>query len=129
LTQSRPDGNQINDEIAPMAQDIIIKKLKPSAFHGTPLNSFLTRFQADSLIMVGTTTSGCVRASVLDAFSENYRITLAEEGCFDRSQASHAINLCDMHAKYADVVGTDECIAYIDSLPDGLFELPPGMPD
>ncbi|MCZ6875824.1 MAG: isochorismatase family protein [bacterium] len=62
MTQSRPDGNQINDEIAPMAQDIIIKKLKPSAFHGTPFNSFLTCFQADSLIMVGTTTSGCVRA-------------------------------------------------------------------
>lgn len=129
LTRARPDGNAINHEIAPLPQDIVIKKLKPSGFHGTPMTSFLTRFQADSLIMVGTTTSGCVRASVLDAFSENYRITLAEEGCFDRSQASHAINLCDMNAKYADVVATDACIAYIDSLPDGLFELPAGIPD
>ena len=129
LAQRPVDGNRINDEIAPMPQDILIKKLKPSAFHGTPLTSFLTRLQADSLIMVGTTTSGCVRASVLDAFSENYRVTLAEEGCFDRSQASHAINLCDMHAKYADVVGTEECVAYIKNLPDGLFELPPGIPD
>jgi nicotinamidase-related amidase len=128
-TQTPLDGNAINAEIAPMPQDLIIKKLKPSAFHGTPLGSFLTRFQADSLIMVGTTTSGCVRASVLDAFSENYRITLAEEGCFDRSQASHAINLCDMNAKYADVVSTDICIAYIDRLPSGLFELPAGVPD
>ncbi len=128
VTQTQIDGNAINHEIAPEPQDIVVKKLKPSAFHGTPLSSFLTRLQADSLIMVGTTTSGCVRASVLDAFSENYRITLAEEGCFDRSQASHAINLCDMHAKYADVVSTDECLTYIESLPDGLFELPPGAP-
>ncbi len=129
LTQTHLDGNAINHEIAPMPQDIVIKKLKPSAFHGTPLSSFLTRFQADSIIMVGTTTSGCVRASVLDAFSENYRVTLAEEGCFDRSEASHAINLCDMQAKYADVASTDECIAYIESLPGGLFELPAGAPD
>ncbi len=123
-TQMHLDGNEINHEIAPMPQDIVIKKLKPSAFHGTPLSSLLRKFQADSLIMVGTTTSGCLRASVLDAFSENYRLTLAEEGCFDRSEASHAINLWDMNAKYADVVATDECIAYIESLPDGLFKLP-----
>jgi len=126
VPQTNLDGNEINAEIAPMPQDIVIKKLKPSAFHGTPLSSFLTQFKADSVIMVGTTTSGCVRASVLDAFSENFRITLAEEGCFDRSQASHAINLCDMHAKYADVVGTEEVVSYIEGLPDGLFELPKG---
>ena len=115
------DGNDIVDEIAPNAQDIVIHKIKPSAFHGTPLKSFLTLLKADSLIVAGTTTSGCVRASVIDAFSENFRIALAEEGCFDRSQASHAINLCDMNAKYADVVATDEVVNYIDGLPDGLF--------
>ena len=69
-----------------------------------------------------------MRASVIDAFSENFRIALAEEGCFDRSQASHAINLCDMNAKYADVVATDEVVNYIDGLPDGLFDLPAGTP-
>ena len=78
--------------------------------------------------MTGTTTSGCVRASVIDAFSENYRVTLAEEGCFDRSEASHAINLCDMNAKYADVISTDEIIERIESLPDDLFDLPSGKP-
>ena len=67
-----------------------------------------------------------VRASVLDAFSENYHVALAEEGCFDRSQASHAINLCDMNAKYADVISTDSIIDYIDGLEDGLFDLPKG---
>lgn len=123
-TQTNLDGNDINHEVAPLPQDIVIKKLKPSAFAGTPMNSFLINFKADSIIMVGTTTSGCVRATTIDAFSENYRVTLAEEGCFDRSQASHAINLCDMNAKYADVISTDEIVAHIETLPDGLFELP-----
>ena len=81
---------------------------------------------ADSVIVVGTTTSGCVRATVVDAFSLNYRVILAEEGCFDRSEASHAISLCDMHAKYADVVPTAEVLAYFDRLPADLFDLPSG---
>jgi maleamate amidohydrolase len=67
-----------------------------------------------------------VRATVLDGFSLNYRIALAEEGCFDRSQASHAINLCDMNAKYADVVKTDEVLAFFDTLPSGMYDLPSG---
>jgi isochorismate hydrolase len=67
-----------------------------------------------------------VRASVLDAFSNNLRVSLVEEGCFDRAQASHAINLCDMHAKYADVVKLDDALAQIDRLPGGLFPNLPG---
>jgi nicotinamidase-related amidase len=90
------------------------------------LESFLTLLKADSVILVGTTTSGCVRATALDAFSANYRVTVVEDGCFDRSQASHAINLCDLNAKYADVVAADEVLAYIEALPDGLFDLPTG---
>jgi maleamate amidohydrolase len=78
------------------------------------------------VIVTGTTTSGCVRATVLDAFSLNYRIALAEEGCFDRSQASHAINLCDMNAKYADVVKTAEVLEFFDKLPSGQYDLPKG---
>ncbi len=119
-------GDTIVAEIAPQTRDIVIAKLKASAFHGTPLSSFLTLLGADSLIVTGTTTSGCVRATVLDAFAENYRVAVVEEGCFDRSQASHAINLCDMHAKYADVVKLEETIAFIQSLPQGLFHLPQG---
>lgn len=122
------NGDEIVPDITPEPQDIVIAKHKPSAFHGTALRGFLTLLGADSLVVAGTTTSGCVRASVIDAFSENYRVAVVEEGCFDRSQASHAINLCDMHAKYADVVKLDEAIAFIDGLPEGLFELPPGAP-
>lgn len=110
------DGNEIMDEIAPSPQDIVIYKHKPSAFSGTPLSGFLNDLGADSLLVTGTTTSGCVRASVIDAFSNNYRVSVVEEGCFDRSQASHAINLCDMHAKYADVVTTEDALAYVNGL-------------
>jgi maleamate amidohydrolase len=121
------DGNEIVAEIAPGPQDIVVYKQKPSGFFGTNMASYLTLLGADSVIVTGTTTSGCVRATVLDAFSLNYRITLAEEGCFDRSQASHAINLCDMNAKYADVIKTDEVLGFFDTLPSGLFDLPKGV--
>lgn len=116
VTGFNRDGNDIMDEIAPSPQDIVIRKHKPSAFSGTPLMAFLNDLGADSLIVTGTTTSGCVRASVIDAFSNNLRVAVVEEGCFDRSQASHAVNLCDMHAKYADVIGVDEALTFIDGL-------------
>jgi maleamate amidohydrolase len=123
---SGQDGNTIVPDIAPQPQDIVIEKLKPSAFFGSPLLSFLVLLGADSLIIAGTTTSGCVRATVVDAFSNNYRVAIVEEGCFDRSQASHALSLCDMNAKYADVVRLEETLAYIEALPKGLFNLPAG---
>jgi maleamate amidohydrolase len=120
------DGNEIVAMIAPGPKDIVIRKQKPSGFFGTNLASYLTLLGCDSVIVVGTTTSGCVRATVVDAFSLNYRVALAEEGCFDRSEASHAVSLCDMHAKYADVVPTAEVLSYFDGLPGELFDLPTG---
>src|SRR3977135_330930 len=124
---SNLDGNEIVAPIAPGPQDIVIYKQKPSGFFGTNMASYLTLIGCDSAIVTGTTTWGWVRHSVLDAFSLNYRITLAEEGCFDRSQASHAINLCDMNAKYADVVKPAEVLAFFDTLPTGMFDLPKGV--
>ena len=120
------DGNDIMDEIAPGPKDVVIRKLKPSAFNGTNLMGFLNDLGANSLIVTGTTTSGCVRASVIDAFGLNIRCSLVEEACFDRSEASHAINLCDMHAKYADVVSTEEALEYVESL-DEEYNLPTGV--
>jgi maleamate amidohydrolase len=122
----RVDGNEIVAVIAPGPRDIVIRKQKPSGFFGTNLASYLTLLGCDSIIVVGTTTSGCVRASVVDAFSLNYRVILAEEGCFDRSEASHAVSLCDMHAKYADVVATAEILSYFEELPGSLFARPSG---
>jgi len=120
------DGYTIVQQIAPQPRDIVIYKHKPSAFFGTPLQSFLVQLGVDSILLTGTTTSGCVRATAVDAFSFNYRVALVEEGCFDRSQASHALSLCDLHAKYADVVSLDDALNFVGALPAGLFELPRG---
>ena len=87
---------------------------------------FLNQLNVDSLLIAGTTTSGCVRATVVDAFSLNIRSTLAAEACFDRSEASHALSLCDMNAKYADVVSTGEVLDHIASLTDISYDLPSG---
>jgi maleamate amidohydrolase len=120
------DSNEIVEEIAPGPRDIVIRKQKPSAFFATSLQSYLTLLECDSLIITGTTTSGCVRATVLDAFSNNYRVTVAEEACFDRAEVSHAINLCDMNAKYANVLPSSEVLDYLHGLPQGMFDLPSG---
>jgi MFS family permease/nicotinamidase-related amidase len=120
------DGNDIVAAIEPGARDIVIRKQKPSGFAGTPLASYLQLLGCDSVIVTGTTTSGCVRATVLDAFSLNFRVTVVEDGCFDRAQANHAINLCDMHAKYANVMHSDEVIDYLNGLSQGMFDLPSG---
>jgi maleamate amidohydrolase len=122
---SNIDPHEIVAEIAPQPQDVVILKQKPSAFFGTNLLAYLQLLGCDSLIMTGGTTSGCIRASVIDAFSYNYRVSVVEEGCFDRSQASHAINLCDINAKYADVIPESAVLAYAEGLDTNLFpELP-----
>ncbi len=117
VTVHLEDGNTIVPPIAPHAEDIVIRKYKPSVFVGSMLAGFLVDLGADSIICCGGTTSGCVRATVLDGFSLNYRMAVVEECTFDRGQASHAINLFDMHAKYADVVSLDETLAFLSEAP------------
>jgi len=114
------DGNEIVREIAPHESDTVIFKDKPSVFFGTPLMSYLHELQVDTLLVAGTTTSGCVRASVVDAFSYNFKVVVVEECVFDRGQASHTINLFDMQAKYADVVPLAAALSYLDELPPAL---------
>ena len=119
-------GNEIVAAIAPQPSDIVITKTKPSAFFGTPLLSFLCDLKVDSLLVCGGSTSGCVRATVIDAFSSNIRCAVVADACFDRIEVSHAISLFDLHAKYADVIGVGEALAFVDSLPRGMFDLPKG---
>lgn len=116
------DGNAIPAEIAPRPEDIVVKKLKPSPFFGTMLAGYLVDLQADSVIVCGTTTSGCVRAAVVDAFSYNYKVSIVEECTFDRGQASHKASLFDMNEKYADVVSIDETVQYLNKLQPGLCD-------
>jgi maleamate amidohydrolase len=121
MTDTWDKGNDIVEEIAPQEGDIVVRKQKPSAFFGTPLMSMLNEVHADSVLVTGTTTSGCVRASVIDAFSYNLKVSVVEECVFDRGQASHKINLFDMAMKYSDVISLRETIEYVRGLPDNLF--------
>lgn len=94
--------------------DILIRKERASAFHSTPLVAHLTRLGVSSLIVCGESTSGCVRASVVDAYSYGYHVTVAEECVFDRSQMTHKMNLFDMHHKYADVMVLEDIAAHLE---------------
>ena len=103
-----PQAYEIKAEFKPRPQDLIILKERASAFFGTPLIACLTRFGADSIIVCGESTSGCVRASVVDAYSYGFHPVVVEECCFDRSLLSHKVNLFDLHHKYADVMHLEE---------------------
>ena len=99
-----PEAHDIADAVKPAAGDIVITKSKPSAFFGTPLASTLTYLGVDTVVVTGMVTSGCVRATVIDAFSHNYRVIVPLECVADRSPTSHQVNLFDMDMKYADVL-------------------------
>ena len=101
-------GYEFPAEIAPRDGDVVIPKKHPSAFFATPLASHLIDLGADTLVVTGCTTSGCVRGSVLDAFAYNFRAFVPHDAVYDRCATSHAVNLFDMAAKYADVATTAE---------------------
>ena len=112
-TPSNRDGYQIVDELAPSPKDLVIYKQKPSGFFATPMVSYLTQLQCDSVIVTGTTTSGCVRATVVDGLQHDYPVVVPREAVGDRNAQAHAANLHDMHAKYADVQDLDSVLAQL----------------
>ena len=114
--ESIGDGYEIKEEFAPQPDDLIILKQRASGFFGTPLTAHLNLMGVESLILCGESTSGCLRASVVDAFSYGYHVVVAEECCFDRSLLSHKLALFDLHHKYADVLHVDEVLAALGSM-------------
>lgn len=104
-----PRADQWPAEYGPRPQDRIVFKNKPSCFMATPLESFLRYDGIDTVLIVGLSTSGCVRAAVTDAFSHNFRVIVVEDAVGDRSAFAHKANLFDMDMKYADV----EQLAYV----------------
>lgn len=101
---------EIIEECKPIPGEIVLKKTAPSAFWGTPLAGHLTFHGVDTLIVCGEATSGCVRATVVDATSHRLRVQVVEECVFDRHEATHAMNLFDMHQKYADVIPLEQAL-------------------
>lgn len=106
-----PEADEWPAAYAPMPDEVIVYKNKSSAFFGTPLDSWLRYHGVDTLVICGMTTSGCVRATVTDAFALNFRVTVVAEGCSDLSEAQHRASLFDMDMKLADVKPLETVIA------------------
>ena len=93
--------------------DSVIAKKWPSVFAGTPLTALLNAQRIDTVIVTGCTTSGCVRATVVDAFSNGFLTLVPEDGVGDQSQGPHDANLLDCGRRYAEITTTDACIEYL----------------
>jgi nicotinamidase-related amidase len=112
-----PQALEIYSELAPQPGEIVISKNRPSAFFGTDLASLLIYSSVDTLIVAGTVTSGCVRATCLDAFNYNFRVIVPQECVCDRGQVSHKVALFEIHTKYGDVIPVEEVLSYLEALP------------
>ncbi len=113
---SNTGDNQIVAEIAPRPGEMVLAKNKPSMFHGTGLLPFLIAHQVDSLIICGGVTSGCVYATAVDGFSNNYKIAVVADASFDRVQTPHWVFLVDIDMKYGNVVTTGMAIDHMKSM-------------
>ncbi len=110
LTEDAPES-QIVDRLAPRPGEIVVRKRVPSAFFGTDLAPAFALQRIDTVMVAGCTTSGCVRASVLDAMCHGFRPVVVTDCVGDRALGPHEANLFDMGQKYADLATCDEAIA------------------
>jgi maleamate amidohydrolase len=108
--------DDIVDEVAPIPGEMVIHKASPSAFWGTPLVAHLIDHGIDTVIVGGESTTGCVRASVVDGATYRFRMVVAEECVFDRVEAPHALELFTMNSKYADVVPVASALQYLSTI-------------
>jgi nicotinamidase-related amidase len=102
----QPDLNlyKIKDELAPVEGELVVYKKRASGFFGSPLCAFLNEMNADMLFFVGESTSGCLRASVIEGVSYGYPVAVVADGVFDRHPVIHKFSLLDLHLKYATVI-------------------------
>ena len=107
---------EIDPSIAPEPEDLVIIKNYPSPFFGTSLNSTLMGLGIDTVILIGCSTSGCVRAGAIDAIQYGYRVVVPRDCVGDRHDGPHDANLFDINAKYGDVVSTEDVIGYLGTI-------------
>ena len=110
LTEDSPLSH-IVPELEPAPGELVIRKRQASAFFGTELAGWLAFRRVDTILVTGCTTSGCVRASVVDGCSHNFRTIVVTDGVGDRAIGPHEANLFDMGQKYADLMSSDEVMA------------------
>jgi len=113
LTEASPASHVVS-ELAPLPGELVIRKTQASAFFGTHLAACLVSYGVDSLIVTGCTTSGCVRATVVDAMSHNYRTVVVTDCVGDRALDPHRANLFDMGQKYSDLMRSSEVISILE---------------
>lgn len=111
-----PADFAIRPEFQPHPGDIVIVKQRASVFYGTPIAAHLMQLGVRTLIVCGESTSGCVRATAVEAQEAGFHVVLVEECCYDRNPISHKVNLFDLHHKYVDVMHVDDVIAHLDGL-------------
>jgi maleamate amidohydrolase len=104
------------DGLSPTDDERVISKQFASAFFGTPLTQDLNELEIDTLIITGVSTSGCIRATCIDAISSGFIPIVVSDACGDRHQAPHDANLFDMNAKYGDVVDEVTVMSYLKGL-------------
>jgi maleamate amidohydrolase len=109
-----PDPHEIVPPLEPRPDESVVRKRRPSGFFGTELASLLIHHRVDTVVLCGLVTSGCVRATAVDAFSHNFRVVVPEECVADRSHVSHAVSLFDVHMKYGDVAPAAEVAAALE---------------
>ncbi|GAB6171626.1 isochorismatase family protein [Paradesulfitobacterium aromaticivorans] len=107
------EAHTIVSVLTPVPGEVVITKAKPSAFFGTQLISMLVYKKIDTLIVTGMVTSGCVRATVVDAFSYNFKVLVPIECVADRGRVSHEVALFDMDQKYANICAKQEVVDYL----------------
>ena len=116
----RPDAaldaslsNEFIADACPAPGDVVLPKVKASAFFGTPMNTYLTKHRRRTLVLTGCTTSGCIRATAVDGASNGYDVLVADDGVFDRSALSHDVALIDIDAKYGSVLPSSDIMALL----------------
>jgi nicotinamidase-related amidase len=107
---------EIDPRIAPLPHEPVLNKLFASAFFGTSLQSLLAAHDCDSVLLTGTSTSGCVRATAVDVLQNGYRLAIPREAVGDRNRAAHEQALYDVDAKYGDVVSLEESLSWLASI-------------
>jgi maleamate amidohydrolase len=118
LEQGNPLGD-LTPGLARLPSEVMVTKQYPSAFFGTSLAATLTAMGVDTVLLTGLTTSGCVRATCVDAMSHGFITLVVSDACGDRAEGPHQANLFDMSAKYADLVTTSEAAQYLQSTAQG----------
>jgi maleamate amidohydrolase len=114
--QTGSAASEIDPRLPMESSDHLIKKRYPSGFYGTNLQSLLTYLGVDTTIVVGNSTSGCIRATAVDAISGGFRPIVPRDCVADRVELSHSVNLFDIDSKYGDVVSAAEVVEYLEGL-------------